>query len=153
MQDRDTGRFVFAHVGLGELEMVARRLLDPEQDIQTLIFYGELGAGKTTLIKVLCRLLGVTETVTSPSFSIVNEYHTQDGRSIYHFDFYRIREGEEALDIGFDEYLHSGNYCFIEWPEKVIPYITTPYIAVHMVPETGNLRTISASVHGREEKE
>lgn len=81
--------------------------------------YGEMGAGKTTLIKQLCKQLGVTENVNSPTFSIVNEYLSTKNETIYHFDFYRIEMPQEAIDMGVEEYFHSGSYCFIEWAEKI----------------------------------
>jgi tRNA threonylcarbamoyladenosine biosynthesis protein TsaE len=77
-----------------------------------------MGAGKTTLIKELCKQLQVTDQAASPTFSIVNEYHSPQG-NVYHFDFYRLKEEQEALDLGYEEYFFSGNYCFIEWPEKI----------------------------------
>ena len=83
-----------------------------------LAFRGEMGAGKTTFIKAFCKVLGTEDTVTSPTFALVNEYEMADS-SIYHFDFYRIDEVEEAVNIGFDEYLYSGDFCLIEWAEKV----------------------------------
>ncbi|MDR0422947.1 MAG: tRNA (adenosine(37)-N6)-threonylcarbamoyltransferase complex ATPase subunit type 1 TsaE [Proteiniphilum sp.] len=87
-------------------------------------FYGEMGAGKTTFIRAVCRELGVTESVTSPTFAIVNEYGTDDGATVYHFDFYRVRGTEELFDLGCEEYFCSGHPCFIEWPgvaEPVLP--------------------------------
>jgi len=78
-----------------------------------------MGAGKTTFIKVICHQLGATDIVQSPSFAIINEYITRAGESLYHFDFYRIKKVEEVYDIGYEDYLFSGNYCFIEWPELV----------------------------------
>jgi tRNA threonylcarbamoyladenosine biosynthesis protein TsaE len=82
-------------------------------------FYGEMGSGKTTFIKEICNVLKVVDDPTSPTFAIVNEYNTNDRKKIYHFDFYRINKISEAFDIGFDEYIESGYYCFIEWPEKI----------------------------------
>lgn len=82
-------------------------------------FYGQMGAGKTTFIKALCEELGVEETITSPTFAIVNEYRGGNGKSIYHFDFYRINKLEEAFDFGYEDYFYGGNLCFIEWPELV----------------------------------
>lgn len=82
-------------------------------------FYGSMGAGKTTIIKSICEALGALDTVTSPTFTLVNEYKTSRGESLYHIDFYRIRKTEEVFDFGIEEYLSSGNYCFIEWPELV----------------------------------
>ncbi|HON55097.1 MAG TPA: tRNA (adenosine(37)-N6)-threonylcarbamoyltransferase complex ATPase subunit type 1 TsaE, partial [Bacteroidales bacterium] len=82
-------------------------------------FYGTMGAGKTTFIKAICKVLGVPDTVNSPTFTIINEYRTKEGKSIYHFDFYRIDKIEEAYDIGFDEFVENGNLSLIEWPEKI----------------------------------
>ena len=82
-------------------------------------FYGKMGVGKTTMIKAICKNLGVTEIVNSPSFSIINEYKTDSSESVYHIDFYRIKNLKEAFDIGYEDYLYSGSYCFIEWPEKI----------------------------------
>lgn len=78
-----------------------------------------MGVGKTTLIKVLAKTLGVNDVTSSPTFSLVNEYQTTDGQTVYHFDFYRLKNEVEALDMGADEYLYSGNWCFIEWAEKI----------------------------------
>lgn len=86
-------------------------------------FYGKMGAGKTTFIKAVCEALGVRDVVNSPTFSIVNEYLDGEGRSVYHFDFYRLRKAEEALDIGLEDYLYSGNLCLMEWPEIVEPLL------------------------------
>ncbi len=81
--------------------------------------YGAMGAGKTTFIKAVCRVLGVVDIVQSPTFSIINEYKTVTGDPVFHFDFYRIRKTEEVFDIGYEDYLYSGSYCFIEWPEMI----------------------------------
>jgi tRNA threonylcarbamoyladenosine biosynthesis protein TsaE len=93
------------------------------------LFYGDMGAGKTTFIKSLCQSLGIQEPVTSPTFSIVNEYRG-DTAKIYHFDFYRLKKQEEALDMGYEEYFYSGNYCFIEWPEKIADLLPEHYIRI-----------------------
>ena len=82
-------------------------------------FYGQMGSGKTTFIRALCEALGVTESVNSPTFAIVNEYLSGTGNPIYHFDFYRIKSLQEALDIGLEDYLYSGHLCLIEWPEYI----------------------------------
>ncbi len=82
-------------------------------------FYGSMGAGKTTFIQALCEKLKVIDVVNSPSFAIVNEYNTEGGDSIYHFDFYRLKEEEEAFDLGYEDYFYSDSYCFVEWPEKI----------------------------------
>ncbi|MCF8297947.1 MAG: tRNA (adenosine(37)-N6)-threonylcarbamoyltransferase complex ATPase subunit type 1 TsaE [Saprospiraceae bacterium] len=102
-----------------ELEAIAEQLINSFSDKKIFAFQGELGAGKTTFIKSICKFLGVIENMTSPSYSIVNEYLTVDEESIYHFDFYRIKSIEEVYDIGYEDYFFSGNYCFLEWPEKI----------------------------------
>lgn len=101
------------------LPAVARALLSRFRDHRIWLFHGEMGAGKTTLIKALCKELGVSDATSSPTFSLVNEYHTSSGEKIYHFDFYRLKKEEEALDFGIEEYLSSGCLCLIEWPEKL----------------------------------
>ncbi len=102
-----------------ELVGVAKNLLNYFSDKKIILFYGEMGAGKTTLIKLLCKQLGVEESTNSPTFSIVNEYLSISQKSIYHFDFYRIEKEEEVFDMGYEDYFYSGNFCFIEWPEKI----------------------------------
>ena len=107
-----------------DLLPLAQKLLILHPDSRIFSFQGDLGAGKTTFIKALCDKLNVVDKVSSPTFSIVNEYRTIDRQSIYHFDFYRINNLSEALDLGCEEYMDNQNYCFIEWPEKsfgVIP--------------------------------
>ncbi len=102
---------------LQDLPEVAGKVL-AEVNSKTLLFYGEMGVGKTTFINVLAKQLGVEEPLSSPTFSIVNEYRVGDDK-LYHFDCYRLESEEEALDIGIEDYLDSGNWCFIEWPEKI----------------------------------
>lgn len=109
---------------LNDLSAAAKSILSFAGDEKIFLFYGQMGAGKTTLINTLCRELGVTENTSSPTFAIVNEYNGPK-ENIFHFDFYRLKNQTEALDIGFEEYLDSGKYCFIEWPEKIpdlLPY-------------------------------
>lgn len=101
------------------LPMVARDFIDLMGDHKVFAFYGAMGAGKTTFIKAVCQELGVTETVASPTFAIINEYKRGNGEPIYHFDFYRIHKLEEVFDFGYEDYLYSGHICFIEWPELV----------------------------------
>jgi tRNA threonylcarbamoyladenosine biosynthesis protein TsaE len=94
--------------------------------------HGEMGAGKTTLIKALVAALGVTEVTASPTFSIVNEYHDKNGKPIYHFDFYRIKNEVEAFDIGIDEYFDSGNLCLVEWPEKIPSLLPSAHLEIQL---------------------
>ena len=102
-----------------DLIPAAERLLGTYPDSRVFAFYGRMGAGKTTFIKAICKVLGVSDIVQSPSFAIINEYKTKAGDSISHFDFYRIKKLEEVFDIGYEDYIYSGNYCFLEWPELI----------------------------------
>ena len=104
---------------LNEIAQAAQAFIDAMDGRRIFAFYGAMGAGKTTFIRALCRALGVEDTVTSPTFAIVNEYATSEGEPIYHFDFYRIRRLSEAYDMGCAEYFQSGHLCLIEWPELV----------------------------------
>jgi tRNA threonylcarbamoyladenosine biosynthesis protein TsaE len=102
-----------------ELERAAEVLRDEFKNNRMFIFSGAMGSGKTTFIKYICKVLGVKSGISSPTFSLVNEYECTNGSVVYHFDFYRIKDIQEAYDIGYEEYFYSGNYCFIEWPEKI----------------------------------
>lgn len=133
---------------LDQLDTVAHRLLAEGRRYPTWLFDGEIGAGKTTLIKALCRALGVVSPVQSPTFSIVNEYTTHEGHSVYHFDCYRLRNEAEALDIGIEEYFYSGNYCFVEWPERIASLWPATYYQVRISADSDGRRTVKASVVG-----
>ncbi|MEE4178310.1 MAG: tRNA (adenosine(37)-N6)-threonylcarbamoyltransferase complex ATPase subunit type 1 TsaE [Bacteroides sp.] len=101
------------------LDEVAKTLLSAFPAGRIFAFYGPMGVGKTTLIKALCRQLGTVDVVSSPTFSIINQYMTDSGESIFHFDFYRIKDIVEVYNLGYEDYFFSGSYCFIEWPEKI----------------------------------
>ena len=101
------------------LHSAAKELINHTQGNKILAFYGAMGSGKTTIIKAICEILGATDIVTSPTFTLVNEYKTSTGESLFHFDFYRIKETEEVFDFGIEEYFSSDFYCFMEWPELV----------------------------------
>ncbi len=103
---------------LNELSVVAQEIVENSQH-KILLFNGNMGAGKTTLIKELCKVLGVKDVASSPTFSLVNEYETVNQETVYHFDFYRIEKEEEAYDMGVEDYFYSNNWCLIEWPENV----------------------------------
>ena len=127
-----------------DLPEAAAALLTFADKEKVFLFEGEMGAGKTTLIKTICHQLGVRDTASSPTYSIVNEYEYQDGK-VYHFDFFRIKTENEAFDIGFEEYLDSGEYCFIEWPEMIPNLWPLHYIRISIHPDENGSRTISAS--------
>ena len=114
---------------IDELKGAAKQLIDFSDKEKIFLFYGDMGAGKTTFIKSLCAYLGVREGVTSPTFSIVNEYEGEKTK-VFHFDFYRLKNQSEALDMGYEEYFYSDNYCFIEWPEKIADLLPPHYIRV-----------------------
>lgn len=105
------------------LSEAANWVLQNIEDVKIIAFYAEMGAGKTTLIKEICKQLNCVSNVTSPTFAIVNEYKTHKNNSVFHFDFYRLTSIKEIIDIGFEEYINSGNYCFIEWPELAEPLL------------------------------
>ena len=114
-----------------DLKSAALQLLDFAGDEKIFLFEGDMGAGKTTFIKVICEALGVADLVSSPTFSIVNEYLATDGK-IYHFDFYRIKDIREAYDIGYEEYFYSGDRCFVEWPARIAPLIPEHHLKVEI---------------------
>jgi len=114
-----------AITSLGDLDQAAESFLEALGETKVIAFSGEMGAGKTTFIQALCRKLGVAVEVNSPTFSLVNQYFTSEGRSVFHFDLYRIEDPAELFDMGYEEYFFSGDICFIEWPEK----------ASHLIPE------------------
>ena len=116
---------------LKHLTQIARQIIDASTN-KTLLFYGSMGVGKTTLIKEIVKQLGVDDVVSSPTFSLVNEYESSKGETIYHFDFYRIQSEEEALDIGIEDYFYNNNWCFIEWPEKVKNLLPLNAVEIHL---------------------
>lgn len=131
--------------GLDDLPRVAQEILDySESDI--FLFYGKMGVGKTTLIKELCKLLEVTDIAASPSFGIVNEYDSPEG-PIYHFDFYRIEDSQEALDFGVEDYLYSGQKVFVEWPEKIDSLLPEEALIIRIEKEDNGKRHIRLSMN------
>lgn len=128
-----------------ELPRITQDLLTLIGKPSVVLFYGKMGVGKTTLIRSLCSALGVDEAITSPTFSLVNEYLSSTGETIYHFDFYRIETQEEALDIGVEEYFYSNNYCFVEWAENIQDYLPEQAIVIKIIEEE-EIRTIEVNI-------
>lgn len=128
---------------LKTIEQAAKKFIDQIGNNTVFAFNGNMGAGKTTFIKAICEVMGVRETVNSPTFSIVNEYEAADGRLLYHFDCYRINKIQEALDLGAEEYLYSGNLCFIEWSENIAPLLPESVINVDIEEMENGKRKIS----------
>lgn len=120
-----------------ELDKVAAELISKSKPHTFFAFYGEMGAGKTTLIKSFCKQLGVEENVSSPTFSILNEYLDKNGESVYHFDFYRIKSEAEAFDLGYENFFYSHHYCFVEWPEKIPNLLNFPKASIFIESNNG----------------
>ena len=120
-----------------ELCAVAKMILE-KYNSKVFLFYGEMGVGKTSFIKKFCKELRVSDIVSSPTFSIVNQYLNVNDEIIYHFDFYRTEKKEEVFDIGYEEYLFSSSYCFIEWPEKIEDLLPTNYLKINMKLDDNN---------------
>lgn len=127
---------------IDRLPEVAQKLLETFSEERFFAFFGKMGVGKTTLIKELCAVLGVEDTVCSPTFAIVNEYDAK-GEPVYHFDFYRLNDLREVYDIGYEEYFYSGCYCFTEWTEKIEDLLPEHYVRVE-ITEAEGVRTLKA---------
>ena len=133
---------------IDDLQRVAGRLIQEGERHDVWLFYGNLGAGKTTLIKEVCIQLGIDgDILSSPTFSIINEYPAPTGR-VFHFDFYRIKNEMEILDLGTEEYFSSGNFCFIEWPERLGSLVPDSYFKIRITENGTNSRTIEYEKHG-----
>jgi tRNA threonylcarbamoyladenosine biosynthesis protein TsaE len=132
------------HITLDQLPRVASELMNLYTGSRIFAFYGKMGSGKTTFIREICKVLQVVDVATSPTFAIVNEYFTLPGDSVYHFDFYRIKNLEEAFDLGYEDYFFRGNYCLIEWPEKIESLLPDDCVVINLVEESPFKRTISA---------
>lgn len=134
--------------GLNDLKELANKVIEFGESEKIWLLMGRMGAGKTTFSKALCAELGVLDVVQSPTFSLVNEYETKDGDTVYHFDFYRVTDAEEALNIGVEEYFYSGNQCLIEWPENISELIPDKYLKIEIEVEANESRTIKLTKHG-----
>ncbi len=127
---------------ISDLPEVARRIIKEAGDCKVWLFEGAMGAGKTTLIREICAVFEVEDNVSSPTFSLVNEYQNHLGDVFYHFDFYRIKSETEAMDIGCDEYFYSGNFCFIEWPSQIPGLIPESNLTIRIFEKADHTRSI-----------
>ncbi len=128
---------------LKEINAVAKEFLSLVENKRVFALYGAMGVGKTTFVKAICDEMGVEDTINSPTFSIVNEYHTPNELIIYHFDFYRIEDVKEAYDFGYEDYFYSKAMCFIEWPEKIESILPDDAVEVLFEEESDGSRSIT----------
>ena len=126
---------------LDQIQEVAKKIIT-QNPKKIILFNGEMGVGKTTLIKQLCKILGVEDATSSPTFSLVNEYYTSKNQIVYHFDFYRLNKETEALDMGVDDYLYSGNWCFIEWAEKIPNLLPDDFSTINLTETVDGKRNL-----------
>ena len=133
--------------GLEQLAAAASQIIEFAGQDNIIVLEGQMGAGKTTLAKAICRELGITDTVNSPTFSLVNEYHGQNGMIVFHFDFYRIANPQEAIDIGIEEYFYSGNYCLLEWASLITELLPQRYIHISIEITAEHQRVLNISRH------
>ena len=129
-----------------ELLKIAQELFQYFPNTKKLAFYGEMGVGKTTFSKALCEVLQVQDVVSSPTFSIVNEYLSEQNGTVFHFDFYRLKDEQEAFDMGYEDYFYSDAYCLVEWPEKVENLLPSSFAKVQIKVENGE-RIIKIKTH------
>ena len=127
------------------LKEAAKELLEQTRDKKIFAFYGSMGAGKTTIIKAVCEFLGAEDLVSSPTFTLVNEYRLSGGDSIYHIDFYRIKKQEEVFDFGIEEYLSGDSYCFMEWPELIEEILPPETVKVRISVDNDEQRTLTVT--------
>ena len=127
---------------LDTIQEAAKEFINRMGEGKVFAFYGKMGAGKTTFIKALCEALGVKDVITSPTFSLINEYTDGKGNSIYHFDFYRIKKLEEVYDMGYEDYFYSGNLCLLEWPELIEEILPENVIKVTIEEQSDGTRKL-----------
>ena len=127
---------------LDTIDQAAATFVEAMGNNTVFAFRGEMGAGKTTFIKAICEKLGIEDTINSPTFAIVNEYRSNSGELVYHFDFYRINKIEEVFDFGYEDYFYSGSICFIEWPEKIESLLPHDVVNVSITEQEDGSRKV-----------
>lgn len=128
------------------LPVIAQEVIPLLAACPVVALYGAMGVGKTTFIKALCNELGVSDTVNSPSFAIINEYRLKNGRPVFHFDFYRLKNEEELFDLGYEDYFYSGEVCLLEWPEKIEQYLPESYLKIEILELPGGSRQFTLTI-------
>ncbi|MBE0650795.1 MAG: tRNA (adenosine(37)-N6)-threonylcarbamoyltransferase complex ATPase subunit type 1 TsaE [Bacteroidales bacterium] len=136
-----------------DLTRIAKVILDNFKNERVFALYGKMGAGKTTLVKAFTEAMGSSDVASSPTFSLVNQYNDLQGLPFYHFDFYRINKIEEVFDIGFEEYIYSGNYCFLEWPELISQLLPESYVYISIEVNEDEERLVTFYVKHHQEVE
>lgn len=134
------------NISLAAIDKAAAQFLSLIKNSRTIAFHGEMGAGKTTFIHALCEVLGVKDAVGSPTFSIINQYQTAGNEIVYHIDLYRLKDEEEAIQTGVEDCLYSGNYCFVEWPEKAAGLFPENTLHVYIVPVDNDSRKLTINL-------
>ena len=147
MVEADEKRLNLTCSNLSELTDIATEIVEFSTGFSVLLFSGELGAGKTAVIKEVCKSKGVLDGVTSPTFAIINEYLTADGDPIFHFDFYRLKSELEISNLGLDEYFDSGHLCLVEWPERLGTHVPNRYVKIRIEAEGPESRTFELEKH------
>ncbi|MGZ2370957.1 tRNA (adenosine(37)-N6)-threonylcarbamoyltransferase complex ATPase subunit type 1 TsaE [Ancylomarina sp. YFZ004] len=130
-----------------DINSVAKQFIELVGERRVFAMYGAMGVGKTTFVKAVCEELGVEDTITSPTFAIVNEYHTPKDKIVYHFDFYRIEDVQEAYDFGYEDYFYSKAMCFIEWPERIESILPSDVINLNFTEKEDGTRTIQIEMN------
>ena len=138
----------FVCESLDDLPAIVKAVFEAGKNYKVWIFRGEMGTGKTTFIHTLLEQIGSPDHVSSPSYALVNEYLAEAGFLIYHFDLFRLKSMDEALDIGIDEFLESGEYCFIEWPELIIPLLPEIFLEIIISNPVNEKRILNLYMHG-----
>ncbi|MBL0356061.1 MAG: tRNA (adenosine(37)-N6)-threonylcarbamoyltransferase complex ATPase subunit type 1 TsaE [Chitinophagaceae bacterium] len=131
---------------LNEISKAANQLLSLTDKNRVIAFHGEMGAGKTTIIHALCKVLGVKDAISSPTFSIINQYQTEKAATIYHIDLYRLKDEEEAIQTGVEDCLYSGSWCFVEWPEKAAAIFPETTLHVYITPLNNHTRKLTINL-------